>query len=135
MLTKTIIKKIDDSYLVIKRQKNIIDNCIEIVDSQNNLSKEELLKELSMTEKEFNELNNLERYYTLGYLQDEELFQEEGEVIDKIEEWLESICDLDFVEVAIEKFVKNKEAVERFLKDTNSGDDVRKVIKKLEEYY
>lgn len=135
MLTKTIIKKIDDSYLVIKRQKNIIDNCIEIVDSQNNLSKEELLKELSMTEKEFNELDNLERYYTLEYLQDEELFQEEGEVMDKIEEWLKSICDLDFVEVAIEKFVRNKEAVERFLKDTNSGDDVRKVIKKLEEYY
>ena len=136
MKTEYCFKKINDNYFVLKKTTNIKDDWVEIDKEEKNMSKEELLEELGMSEIEFNNLNKLERYYSeeeLGFDDDE--YREEEELIDEIEEWFKKGNEIDYIIIDIEKFVDNKEAIEKFLNDTGKGQDAFNIINRLRKQY
>lgn len=136
MKTEYCFKKINDNYFVLKKTTHIKDDWVEIDKEEKNMSKEELLEELGMSEIEFNNLNKLERYYSeeeLGFDDDE--YREEEELIDEIEEWFKKGNEIDYIIIDIEKFVDNKEAIEKFLNDTGKGQDAFNIINRLRKQY
>lgn len=136
MKTEYCFKKINDNYFVLKKTTHINDDLVEIDKEEKNMSKEELLEELGMSEIEFNNLNKLERYYSeeeLGFDDDE--YREEEELIDEIEEWFKKGNEIDYIIIDIEKFVDNKEAIEKFLNDTGKGQDAFNIINRLRKQY
>lgn len=136
MKTEYCFKKINDNYFVLKKTTHIKDDWVEIDKEEKNMSKEELLEELGMSEIEFNNLNKLERYYSeeeLGFDDDE--YREEEELIDEIEEWFNKGNEIDYIIIDIEKFVDNKEAIEKFLNDTGKGQDAFNIINRLRKQY
>lgn len=136
MKTEYCFKKINDNYFVLKQTTHIKDDWVEIDKEEKNMSKEELLEELGMSEIEFNNLNKLERYYSeeeLGFDDDE--YREEEELIDEIEEWFKKGNEIDYIIIDIEKFVDNKEAIEKFLNDTGKGQDAFNIINRLRKQY
>lgn len=136
MKTEYCFKKINDDYFVLKKTTHIKDDWVEIDKEEKNMSKEELLEELGMSEIEFNNLNKLERYYSeeeLGFDDDE--YREEEELIDEIEEWFKKGNEIDYIIIDIEKFVDNKEAIEKFLNDTGKGQDAFNIINRLRKQY
>lgn len=136
MKTEYCFKKINDNYFVLKKTTHIKDDWVEIDKEEKNMSKEELLEELGMSEIEFDNLNKLERYYSeeeLGFDDDE--YREEEELIDEIEEWFKKGNEIDYIIIDIEKFVDNKEAIEKFLNDTGKGQDAFNIINRLRKQY
>nr|DAX43036.1 MAG TPA: hypothetical protein [Caudoviricetes sp.] len=136
MKTEYCFKKINDNYFVLKKTTHIKDDWVEIDKEEKNMSKEELLEELGMSEIELNNLNKLERYYSeeeLGFDDDE--YREEEELIDEIEEWFKKGNEIDYIIIDIEKFVDNKEAIEKFLNDTGKGQDAFNIINRLRKQY
>lgn len=136
MKTEYCFKKINDNYFVLKQTTHIKDDWVEIDKEEKNMSKEELLEELGMSEIEFDNLNKLERYYSeeeLGFDDDE--YREEEELIDEIEEWFKKGNEIDYIIIDIEKFVDNKEAIEKFLNDTGKGQDAFNIINRLRKQY
>lgn len=136
MKTEYCFKKINDNYFLLKKTTHIKDDWVEIDKEEKNMSKEELLEELGMSEIEFDNLNKLERYYSeeeLGFDDDE--YREEEELIDEIEEWFKKGNEIDYIIIDIEKFVDNKEAIEKFLNDTGKGQDAFNIINRLRKQY
>lgn len=136
MKTEYCFKKINDNYFVLKKTTHIKDDWVEIDKEEKNMSKEELLEELGMSEIEFNNLNKLERYYSEeGLGLDDDEYREEEELIDEIEEWFKKGNEIDYIIIDIEKFVDNKEAIEKFLNDTGKGQDAFNIINRLRKQY
>ena len=136
MKTEYCFKKINDNYFVLKKTTHIKDDWVEIDKEEKNMSKEELLEELGMSEIEFDNLKKLERYYSeeeFGFDDDE--YREEEELIDEIEEWFKKGNEIDYIIIDIEKFVDNKEAIEKFLNDTGKGQDAFNIINRLRKQY
>lgn len=136
MKTEYCFKKINDNYFVLKKTTHIKDDWVEIDKEEKNMSKEELLEELGMSEIEFDNLNKLERYYSEeGLGLDDDEYREEEELIDEIEEWFKKGNEIDYIIIDIEKFVDNKEAIEKFLNDTGKGQDAFNIINRLRKQY
>lgn len=136
MKTEYCFKKINDNYFVLKKTMHIKDDWVEIDKEEKNMSKEELLEELGMSEIEFDNLNKLERYYSEeGLGLDDDEYREEEELIDEIEEWFKKGNETDYIIIDIEKFVDNKEAIEKFLNDTGKGQDAFNIINRLRKQY
>lgn len=136
MKTEYCFKKINDNYFVLKKTTHIKDDWVEIDKEEKNMSKEELLEELGMSEIEFDNLNKLERYYSEeGLGLDDDEYREEEELIDEIEEWFKNGNEIDYIIIDIEKFVDNKEAIEKFLNDTGKGQDAFNIINRLRKQY
>lgn len=136
MKTEYCFKKINDNYFVLKKTTHIKDDWVEIDKEEKNMSKEELLEELGMSEIEFDNLNKLERYYSEeGLGLDDDEYREEEELIDEIEEWFKNVNEIDYIIIDIEKFVDNKEAIEKFLNDTGKGQDAFNIINRLRKQY
>lgn len=136
MKTEYCFKKINDNYFVLKKTTHIKDDWVEIDKEEKNMSKEELLEELGMSEIEFDNLNKLERYYSEeGLGLDDDEYREEEELIDEIEECFKNGNEIDYIIIDIEKFVDNKEAIEKFLNDTGKGQDAFNIINRLRKQY
>lgn len=125
MKTEYCFKKINDNYFVLKKTTHIKDDWVEIDKEEKNMS-----------EIEFDNLNKLERYYSEeGLGLDDDEYREEEELIDEIEEWFKNVNEIDYIIIDIEKFVDNKEAIEKFLNDTGKGQDAFNIINRLRKQY
>lgn len=140
MRTEYCFKKINDTYLVLKQTKHIKDDWVEINKEEKNMSKEELLEELGMSEIEFDNLNKLERYFSFEKLEEElslsnKEYLKEKRLIESIEEWFKNGNEIDYISIDIEKFLGNKEAVCRFLKDKKINKDQLATLNSLRKQY